>query len=146
MWIGDVIAERFVIERPIGSGGMGSVFLARDRMSSEPVAVKVLDLASESGIERFRREAEVLADLVHPGIVRYVAHGETVEHEPFLVMELLKGTDLADILRNGPLAAEESLLLVRRAASALPAHTRVASSTATSNRATCSSSITTCPG
>jgi serine/threonine protein kinase len=72
----DVIALRFEIERRVGSGGMGEVYLARDRSSGEAVAVKVLLDRSPSGAARFLREAEVLSRLRHPGIVRHVAHGE----------------------------------------------------------------------
>jgi len=58
---GDVIADRFEIERRVGSGGMGIVFRARDRASGEPVAVKVLLEQDASGAARLLREAEVLA-------------------------------------------------------------------------------------
>lgn len=119
MWVGNVVADRFVIERPIGSGGMGSVFHATDRVAGVPVAVKVLELASEGAVERFRREARVLSELSHPGVVRYIAHGETEARESFLVMELLEGEDLAKRLARGGLSVEESLAVVRRAAEAL---------------------------
>lgn len=119
VWIGDVVAERFVVERPIGSGGMGSVFLAKDRLEGRPVAVKVLDVSSEGAVERFRREAGVLSELFHPGIVRYIAHGETAEREPFLAMELLEGEDLGQRLARSALSVEESLAVVRRATEAL---------------------------
>lgn len=125
MWIGDVVAGRFVVERPIGSGGMGSVFLATDRVAGGSVALKVLDLASDGAVERFRREARVLAELGHPGIVRYVAHGETDGRQPFLAMEILRGEDLAQRLSRGCLSVDESILLVRKVAGALAfAHAR----------------------
>lgn len=119
MWVGDVVLERFVIERPIASGGMGSVFMAKDRRAGHAVAVKVLDLASDGAVERFRREARVLSDLAHPGIVRYIAHGETEARESFLVMELLEGQDLARRLSRGGLSLQQSLDLIRRTAEAL---------------------------
>jgi serine/threonine protein kinase len=119
MWVGDVVADRFVVERPVGTGGMGSVFRAVDRESGAPVALKVLDLVSEGAVERFQREARVLAGLSHPGIVRYVAHGETDSREPFLVMELLDGEDLSQRLARGRLSVDESVTLVRRVAEAL---------------------------
>lgn len=119
MWIGDVVANRFVIERPVGSGGMGTVFLAIDRATDDPVAVKVMDLATEQAIDRFRREASVLSDLAHPGIVRYIAHGETEQRESFLVMEFLKGEDLAERLSRGALSIEDCLTVSRHATEAL---------------------------
>lgn len=98
---------------------MGSVFLATDRVGGDPVALKVLDLTSEEPRERFRREARVLSELSHPAIVRYVAHGETAQREPFLAMELLEGEDLAQRLAREGLSAIESVLLVRQTAEAL---------------------------
>jgi serine/threonine protein kinase len=125
MWTGDVVADRFVIDRPIGSGAMGSVFLADDRVAGNAVALKVLNLASDGAVERFRREARVLSELSHPGIVRYIAHGETDARQPFLAMELLEGEDLAQRLARGGLSVEDGLGLVRKVAEALAfAHTR----------------------
>jgi serine/threonine protein kinase len=126
MWTGDVIAERFVIERPAGSGGMGSVFLALDRADGRRVAIKAMSAPSEDATERFRREARVLSELSHPAIVRYLAHGETGIHgEPFLVMEWLDGEDLGDRLSRTGLTPGESIDLIRRAAEALAfAHER----------------------
>ncbi|MDC0743263.1 serine/threonine-protein kinase [Polyangium mundeleinium] len=125
MQAGDVIDDRFVIERLAGSGGMGSVFRAHDRLSSGPVAVKVLHDREPRDIARFDREARVLAGLDHPGIVRYVAHGVTGAGEPFLAMEWLAGEDLGARLARGRLTVEESVAVVRAAASALAtAHAR----------------------
>jgi tetratricopeptide (TPR) repeat protein len=114
-----MVSDRFVIERPIGQGGMGSVYLATDRKRDTPVAIKVLGLASDGAIERFRLEAQVLSELHHPGIVDYVAHGETDGREPFLAMELLEGEVLTQRLTRGELAVEESLCVIRRTAEAL---------------------------
>ena len=74
---GDVLSNRFVIDRLAGSGGMGTVYRALDRVTGQAVALKVArrDLHEE----RFAREARVLAELDHPAIVRYVAHGETTQ-------------------------------------------------------------------
>ena len=60
--------DRFEIEREIGAGGMGRVFRARDRVSGEAVAIKVLSGASPSELRRFEREAITLQKLDHPGI------------------------------------------------------------------------------
>ena len=119
MWVGDVVAERYVVERPVGNGGMGAVFLASDRVSGESVAVKVIDLVIGDAAERFRREAQVLSTLSHPGIVRYIAHGDTSSGEPFLVMEWLEGENLADRLGRGALPPDAALGIVRGTAEAL---------------------------
>ncbi|HEU4730851.1 MAG TPA: protein kinase, partial [Kofleriaceae bacterium] len=77
MELGDVLGDRFEIERRIRAGGMGEVFRARDRAANQPVAVKVISGARDDRRARFARESELLAELSHPGIVRHVAHGAT---------------------------------------------------------------------
>src|SRR5262245_29810602 len=72
---GEVVGDRFEIIRLAGSGGMGEVFQAHDRVKGELVAVKVLLDGRSSDRVRFEREAEALSELRHPGIVQYVAHG-----------------------------------------------------------------------
>jgi tetratricopeptide (TPR) repeat protein len=125
MQVGEVLAERFEIEEHIESGGMGSVFRALDRETSSPVAIKALDARGGADAERARREAQVLAQLRHPGIVRYIAHGTSGFGEPFVVMEWLSGLDLARRLERQGLTAAESLTLARGAAEALAyAHER----------------------
>src|SRR5262245_8546193 len=84
---GDTLAGRFALERPAGTGGMGEVFRAKDRETGDAVAVKVLHDHRAAADARFAREAEVLAALTSPGIVRYVAHGAGPAGEPYLVME-----------------------------------------------------------
>jgi tetratricopeptide (TPR) repeat protein len=115
---GDVIADRFVVERFVGAGGMGAVYRALDRRSGSTIALKVLTASSHDAAERFKREARVLAELVHPGIVKYVASGEE-DAFGFLAMEWLEGEDLAMRLERSALTVRESILLVRRVADAL---------------------------
>src|SRR4051812_8016620 len=103
MKAGDVIAERFEIVRLAGQGGMGAVYRARDLRGGGVVALKVLHGHRLEQGARFAREAEVLAGLDHPGVVRYVAHGATTEGEAFLAMEWLEGEDLVDRLARGRL-------------------------------------------
>jgi tetratricopeptide (TPR) repeat protein len=116
---GDVIADRFEIEGSAGSGGMGQVYRARDQRSGEVVALKVLLDAYSLQHGRFAREAQLLAELRHPGIVRYVAHGVTPTGEPYLAMEWLEGEDLASRLDRGVLTVEETVMLGTRVAEAL---------------------------
>jgi tetratricopeptide (TPR) repeat protein len=125
MLIGDVVADRFVIQREIGSGGMGTVYVATDQVAGGNVALKVLNSVFEGAIERFRQEARVLAELSHPRIVRYVAQGETETRQPFIAMELLEGEDLGQRLSQRGLTLEECLQLFQRAGEALAfAHER----------------------
>jgi tetratricopeptide (TPR) repeat protein len=119
MRIGDVLADRFELEALAGAGGMGAVWRARDRVLGQTVALKLIGEAEEPMARRFDREVEVLSHLSHPGIVSYVAHGRTSEGGRYLAMEWLEGEDLDARLRRGGLSVEESLGVVRRAASAL---------------------------
>lgn len=101
---------------------MGRVYRALDLQRGVPVAVKLMiGLSDPVEVARFGREAEVLAQLDHSGIVAYIAHGHSDQGEPFLVMEWLDGEDLAERLRRQRLTAQETLILVRRIAQALDA-------------------------
>ena len=121
---GELFANRFEIERAAGFGGMGTVYRATDRFSGAPVALKLLNFhALQSGaqheLQRFDREAELLSELRHPGIVSYIAHGQAPDGQRFLAMEWLDGHDLAQHLRRGPLALRDALLILKGVAAAL---------------------------
>jgi eukaryotic-like serine/threonine-protein kinase len=117
---GAVVSDRFVIERLAGSGGMGTVYRALDRLSGAPVALKVLTRWGEHE-QRFAQEARMLAELNHPAIVRYVAHGETAHGQPYLAMQWLDGEDLEMRLARSRLTVGESLDVARRVAAGLAA-------------------------
>jgi serine/threonine protein kinase/tetratricopeptide (TPR) repeat protein len=120
----ELIAGRFVVEQLAGTGGMGKVYRARDLVTGERVAVKVLRSDSLESA-RFEREGAVLAELRHPGIVRYVAHGETPEGALYLAMEWLEGEDLSRRLKREELTIEQSVTVALRVADALhEAHRR----------------------
>ncbi|AUX48867.1 protein kinase [Sorangium cellulosum] len=116
---GDIVADRFLIERLAGSGGMGSVYRALDRHTGEVAALKVMSGRGLEHGERFAREAQVLAGLRHPGIVRYIAQGATESGEPWLALEWLEGESLGDRLRRRGLTVAESIMLGLRIAEAL---------------------------
>jgi len=117
---GTVVAGRFRVEATASSGAMGKILRAVDLETGDKVAVKVMRPEVAAEVDRFLREARVLAELSHPAIVRYVAHGTMPTGEPYLAMEWLDGSDLARRLtRGGPLGIEESLRLASRAAEAL---------------------------
>ena len=124
---GSVFAGRFQIDSPAGSGGMGTIYRAYDRHSEQRVALKLLHENPDGthGAERFTREAQLLAELRHPGIVRYVAHGQSPEGFLFLAMEWLEGEDLRKRLTRGPLPVRECVTLLQRISEALAvAHCR----------------------
>ncbi|CAN5743147.1 hypothetical protein BH09MYX1_BH09MYX1_08300 [soil metagenome] len=120
MDIGDVIGGRFAVEALAGEGGMGLVFRASDRLTNDTVAIKVLrdEALTPVDAERFEREAELLARLAHPSIVRYVAHGLTARRERYLVMEWLAGETLEDRIARG-LTLDDALAIVRQTAAGL---------------------------
>lgn len=101
-----VLSHQYEIIRPIGSGGMGSVYLARERALDRLVAIKVLrpDLAvAENHRERFRREARIAARLSHPGILGLYSFGE-IDNLWYFVMAYVSGESLAEkIAREGSL-------------------------------------------
>lgn len=122
MRAGDVIAERFELERHAGTGGMGEVWKAIDLSSKRTVALKLLTQGADA---RFAREARILSELEHPHIVRYVAHGVTPEGQQYLVMDWLEGLDLADRLAQGALSLGATMNLAIIVAGALGfAHAR----------------------
>ena len=118
---GDVVADRFEIERLAKSGGMGAVYRAIDREGGGAVAVKMLSGCSEQAATYFAREARILAEIHHPGVVEYRAHGRTETGTLWLAMEWLDGVDLEERMSATQLSIRESLALVRRAAEALGA-------------------------
>jgi tetratricopeptide (TPR) repeat protein len=125
MRIGDVCAGRFELTRFAGAGGMARVYRAIDRKTGASVALKILHADEADDIGRFAREAELLAELHHPGIVRYVAHGTNAEGACWLAMEWLEGEDLGERLRNGRLFVGQAMSLCRRVGEALgAAHAR----------------------
>ncbi|HWO26538.1 MAG TPA: protein kinase [Kofleriaceae bacterium] len=118
---GDLLGARFEIGQHVASGGMGQVFRARDLQRNEPVAVKMLHGEIDAHLARFDRERRALAELSHPGIVRYVAHGIAASGEPYLAMEWLDGEDLSARLARGKLSIDDSLQLAALVAEALAA-------------------------
>lgn len=114
-----LIANRFEVEREAGAGGMGTVYRAYDRQSGTAVAVKVLRGIDRGDIDRFEREARVIAGLHHASIVRYVAHGTDDAGDPYLAMEWLEGEDLGHRLQRSRLTVAESIAIGRAVAEAL---------------------------
>lgn len=106
----------------IGSGGMGTVFLAERAEGdfAQRVAIKVLrGFPTADGIARLRRERRILAALDHPNIARLLDGGETPEGQPYLVMEHVEGRSLADWLADGNRDLETRLALFERLADAV---------------------------
>jgi len=113
----------YEILEPIGAGGMGEVYRARDTKLGREVAIKVLPEAfaqNEERLARFEREARLLASLNHPNIATLYGF-EQSDGIQFLVMELADGETLTERLRRGPLPVEDALPIFKQIAEALEA-------------------------
>ena len=111
----------YEIVAPLGAGGMGEVYRARDSKLNRDVVIKVLLPAVANDpdrLARFSREAQVLASLNHPNIAHI--HGlEETDGVTALVLELVEGEDLAQRIARGPLPLDEVLPIARQIADAL---------------------------
>ncbi len=113
----------YEIVSPLGAGGMGEVYRARDAKLNRDVAIKVLPEAVAKDTERlarFRREAQVLASLNHPHIAAIYGLEEAGGIEA-LVLELVEGDTLAERIAGGPVPLDEALDIARQIARALEA-------------------------
>jgi hypothetical protein len=116
------IAPEYEMIRELGGGGMGFVYLALDRALDRVVAIKAIrpELATAAAVNRFLREARVLARIQHPNIVP-VHRAGTADGLPYYVMEYVQGETLADRLRRGPLSEREAITIGRALLEALAA-------------------------
>jgi serine/threonine-protein kinase len=104
--VGEVFADRYELEELVGSGGMSSVYRARDTLLERHVALKILHAHyNDDGeyVERFRREARAVARLTHPNIVTVIDRG-VADDRQFIVFEYVEGENLKELIeRTGPL-------------------------------------------
>jgi serine/threonine protein kinase len=124
MEIGHLVEGRYRIERLLGTGGMGAVYLAREEPDGRDVAIKVLT-ADPSGDDhrrrRFMREAWAVSQLSHPCIVRVYASGEEPDGRAWMAMEYVAGEDFGLILDRGRLPVREAIGVLAPVARALGA-------------------------
>jgi eukaryotic-like serine/threonine-protein kinase len=110
--IGTVLSGRYRLEAKLGSGGMSTVYLARDETLDRPVAVKVMHREmseQEDQLQRFRQEARAVAKLTHPNVVSVIDAGEDGGY-PYIVFEYVKGETLKQrIARVGALDPREAI-------------------------------------
>ena len=120
---GDLVGGRYRLERPIGSGGMATVWCAIDDETGAAVAVKLMHPRVQDDpdlLARFRREADVVARLDHPCIVRLLDRGSVEDDQPFIVFELVDGVSLKALIRQrGPLAPAEAASIASQVARGL---------------------------
>lgn len=95
----------FLLERELGAGGMGGVYMGRDKMLDRPVAVKVMHKeygADPEFVEKFKKEAQAAAKLIHPNIAQIYSYG-LCDGMPYIAMELVAGGSLDSLMKHsGP--------------------------------------------
>jgi tRNA A-37 threonylcarbamoyl transferase component Bud32 len=122
---GSTINGRYRIERELGRGGIGVVYLARDlRLHDMPVVIKfLLDDSTQNAwlSKKFLQEAEALTRIQHPGVVRVIDRDRTADGRAFFVMEFVKGASLRSAIRSTGLDLEFAATIVRDLGQALHA-------------------------
>ncbi|MBP9114664.1 MAG: serine/threonine protein kinase, partial [Polyangiaceae bacterium] len=114
-WIGRVIGDRYRVEKRIGDGSSGTVYLAEHVTLNEKVAVKILHPSlsqSPELLQRFEREAKAAAKMRHPNVVAAIDFGQEPDGTFYLVLEYVEGTTLRDAIEAGmfdPLRATQCL-------------------------------------
>src|SRR5262249_50058851 len=113
----------YKVEGLLGVGGMGHVYRARDLKLKREVAIKTLPEEFSRDVDRvnrFQREAEVLASLNHPNIAN-IYHLEEQNGSRYLVLELVEGETLADRIARGPIPVDDALSIAKLIAEGLEA-------------------------
>lgn len=121
--IGTTIDEHYLIEKELGQGGMGKVYLARDlKLHSRSVVIKVLLQASLQDVyvvKKFRQEVEALARIDHPGVVSVLDAGELDDGKPFIVMQYVSGMTLRSQIPSEGMNLERAGLILKQIGAAL---------------------------
>ena len=122
---GVVIAERYRLDKPIGHGGMATIWQGTHLTLRTPIAIKFIELIGprrQRMRERFLREARVAAAVRHRDVVDILDFGTTTDGRPFMVMELLVGQTLAERMTRGPeMSVGDAVNIVARVLSGLAA-------------------------
>jgi serine/threonine protein kinase/tetratricopeptide (TPR) repeat protein len=119
--IGETISHYRVIKK-IGEGGMGVVYLAEHTLLGRRVAIKTLLVSGAENQHfrsRFLREAQAVSKLSHPNIANIYDYGETVDGQPYIVMELVEGTTLDNLMREEVVNISRAIAIVKQVAEAL---------------------------
>lgn len=119
--IGRTISHYRIVEK-LGQGGMGVVYVAEDTLLGRRVAVKFLTAGGgdkQHFRARFLREARAVSALSHPHIATIYDYGESEDHEPYIVMELIKGGTLSDLIVKGKLTIPRAIEIIKQVGEAL---------------------------
>jgi serine/threonine-protein kinase len=109
------LEDRYKLTHQLGSGAMAEVWAARDRLSGDRVAVKVISelmALSSQAHKRFEREMQAIGSIHHTNVVALLDHGQVQDGRPFLVMELVEGESLAEYLQKHSLIGVFSALML----------------------------------
>jgi serine/threonine protein kinase len=124
-YLGIALNGRYLIEKELGRGGFGRVYLACDKhLHSRPVVVKVLNReADQDGWirKKFRQEIEALSRIDHPGVVGALDFGQMPDGKPYLVMQFVEGVPLRSVLKPEGMDLERVAGIVRQVSQALGA-------------------------
>jgi serine/threonine-protein kinase len=123
--VGSVVADRYHIEKKLGEGGMGTVYLGEHVKMGRKSAIKVMakSLASDTeAVARFNREAANAARIAHPNVCAVYDFGETADGTIYLAMEYIRGESLNEVLaREGPLPPARATHILEQIGAALEA-------------------------
>jgi serine/threonine protein kinase len=127
--IGKLIQDRYRIDTMIAKGSMGVVYKATQELIGREVAVKVLHgylVSDEESIKRFHKEAKAASRLNHPNITTLYDYGVLASGQPYIVMDLLRGSSLAEVLKQRDyLPLDEAMVVFKQTCDALgEAHKR----------------------
>jgi tRNA A-37 threonylcarbamoyl transferase component Bud32 len=122
---GQVLDERYVIENELGHGGVGIVYLARDRkLHDKRVVIKVLldkSLDNAWVVQKFQQEKEALARVDHPGVVGILDTGELPDGKPYIVMQFVDGVTLRSQIKAEGISFDRAAEIIRQIGRALGA-------------------------
>jgi serine/threonine-protein kinase len=124
-FVGRTLDDKYLVEEPVGAGGMGAVYRARHLSMDRPVAIKFLHqrfVEDEAARNRFQAEARAAVKLCHPNAVSVTDFGQTSEGVVYIVMELLEGRTLREILnREAPLETARATSIMLQTSDAVAA-------------------------
>src|SRR5205085_638529 len=123
--INQTLDGRYAIEKELGQGGVGAVYLARDRkLHNKRVVIKVLldkSLQNSWVVQKFQQEKEALARVDHPGVVGILDTGELPDGKPYIVMQYIDGVTLRSQIKPEGMSLDRTAEIIRQTGRALSA-------------------------
>jgi serine/threonine protein kinase len=121
--IGTTIEERYLVEKELSHGGMGTVYLARDlKLHNRPIVIKVLlqvALQDPYVVKKFKQEVEALARIDHPGVVSVLGAGELADGKPYIGMQFVNGVTLRSQITSEGMNFERAASILKQVGAAL---------------------------